>query len=916
MWGVLGNASLDESAKVPRQQQQQQRRRKQAATLSGTTSAASQHAKPTGKKSGVPIQTAVSKAICGKYRIIGTMRKGATGYLYSAVNTPQAEDEDKKSAAGIGSAGGGVVLKVEECAAPKRQMQTEWAVYRALEKQRLATEGSTEPLPPRATGGFPQTEFFTSTMPQLPPHLASSSQYNVGDGTAGGGASGGGGGSGVHDVLVDSALEAGCAVNVLAMERLGDNLMSLSQGCRGGHFSLETTLRLGAQMVGLLRMLHNTGYVHRDIKPENFCVGPGKHSNRIYLIDYGLACLAGDGEPVAAAGAEKRTISTPSSGAAAVATTVWVDVGKVDPTRVTPTGASAKAAASKPSIGSTRAKGVMDAGADSPGDLIPPPPHKRTEKDGRPATCPEVDFNLSAGASGTKASGAVSGRADERRGAGMVGSPAAADEGDGGGGLMSSSNASQASVVAAALESRGTKPPPPPPPSGQTTGLVGSVRYLSVAAHSRGRQTRRCDLESLAYVLIYLVRGKLPWQGLTAKTREAHMEKIRQSKAEETAETLCRGLPALAEYLTYVRGLEPGEPVDYQRAELIFTDGLRRRGFSADVPFDWMKQNQAHHHHHHHPAKVSTAVPNGTVLGGAAGKRTRDASATSSTHQQCGSAAGGAVGSAAGVTASGAKKRPRSGSGSLLSGSAAGGGRGLMPAAAMFDLYADVPPPEEKVPASVEARHEGKGVADISGAEDVKVSYPNASSGKGSAATLLAASTEDRGDPVSALVDIKKVTIRPELAPKTSAGQTAGGGPATEVGAVGTSPAGRGANGAAVDVSSALGKLRPHLQGSRTGSKKFPRACGLLTDLLCAKLDQENEEIFFGVISDTVAYRGGCGQNRDVSAGEHLALLRGNGVVGEAIRRLVAAASSRSSCFSGQRREAVESWAEEIAKCR
>ncbi|CAM9865450.1 unnamed protein product [Ectocarpus sp. 8 AP-2014] len=842
------------------------------------------------------------------------MRKGATGYLYSAVTTLQAEDEDKKSAAGIGNAGRGVVLKVEECAAPKRQMQTEWAVYRALEKQRLATEGSTEPLPPRATGGFPQAEFFTSTMPQLPPHLASSSQYDVGDGAAGGGASGGGGGSGVHDVLVDSALEAGCAVNVLAMERLGDNLMSLSQGCRGGHFSLETTLRLGAQMVGLLRMLHSTGYVHRDIKPENFCVGPGNHGDRIYLIDYGLACLAGDGEAVAAAGAETTTISTPSSGAAAVATTVWVDVGKVDPTPVTPTGASARAVASKPSIGSTRAIGVMDAGADSPGDSIPPSPHKRTEKDGRPATCPGVDFNLSAGAGGTNASGAVSGRADERGGAGMVGSQAAADKGDGGGGPMSSSNASQASVAAAALEARGTKPPPPPPPSGQTTGLVGSVRYLSVAAHSRGRQTRRCDLESLAYVLIYLVRGKLPWQGLTAKTREAHMEKIRQSKTEETAETLCRGLPALAEYLTYVRGLEPGEPADYSRAELIFTDGLRRRGFSADVPFDWMKQNQAHHHHHHHPAKVTTAVANGTVLGGAAGKRTLDASATSSKPQR-GSAAGGDVGSTAGVTASGAKKRPRSGSGPLLSGSAAGGGRGLMPAAAMFDLYADVPPPEEKPPASVETRHEGKGVADISGAEDVKLSYPNASSGKGSAATLLAASTEDREDPGSAPVDMKKVTVRPELAPKTSAGQTAGGGPATEAGAVGTSPAGRGAKGAAVDVSLALGKLRPHLQGGRTGSKKFPRACGLLTDLLCAKLGQENEEIFFGVISDTVAYRGGCGENRDTAAGGHLTLLRGNGVVGEAIRRLVAAASSRSSCFSGQRREAVESWEREMAKC-
>lgn len=364
-----------------------------------------------------------------------------------------------------------------------------------------------------------------------------------------------------------------------------------------------------------------------------------------------------------------------------------------------------------------------------------------------------------------------------------------------------------------------------------------------------------------------------------------------------------------------MRGLEPGESADYSRAELIFTDGLRRRGFSADVPFDWMKQNQGHHHHHHHhaAAKVTTAVANGAVLGGTAGKRTLDASAGSSINQR-GFAAGGDVGSTAGVTASGAKKRPRSGSGSLLSGVAAGGGRGLMPAAAMFDLYADVPPPEEKPHASVENRHEGNALADRSGAEVVELPSPNASSGKDTAATLLPASTEDRGDPVSAPIDMKKATVRPELVPKTSAELTAGAGPASEVGAVGTSPAGRGAKGAAVNVSLALGKLRPHLQGSRTGSKKFPRACGLLTDLLCAKLGQENEEIFFGVISDTVAYRGGYGENREAGKGEHLALLRVNGVVGEAIRRLVAAANSRSSCFSGQRREAVESWAKEMAK--
>ncbi|CAM9668966.1 unnamed protein product, partial [Laminaria digitata] len=63
----------------------------------------------------------------------------------------------------------------------------------------------------------------------------------------------------------------------------------------------------------------------------------------------------------------------------------------------------------------------------------------------------------------------------------------------------------------------------------------------------------------------------------------------------KTAESLCRGLPALAEYLSYVRSLRPGEDADYSRAERVFTDGLRRRGFPADAPFDWMMAS-------HHPS--------------------------------------------------------------------------------------------------------------------------------------------------------------------------------------------------------------------------------------------------------------------------------------------------------------------------
>ena len=94
-------------------------------------------------------------------------------------------------------------------------------VYRALEKQRISARDTPNPLPAPTTGGFPKAEFFTSVMPRLPPDLAPPSPLeDSGVGSGGGVISGG-----------DEGIVGGRAVNVLAMERLGENLMALSQVC-------------------------------------------------------------------------------------------------------------------------------------------------------------------------------------------------------------------------------------------------------------------------------------------------------------------------------------------------------------------------------------------------------------------------------------------------------------------------------------------------------------------------------------------------------------------------------------------------------------------------------------------------------------------------------------------------------------
>lgn len=113
--------------------------------------------------------------------------------------------------------------------------------------------------------------------------------------------------------------------------------------------------------------------------------------------------------------------------------------------------------------------------------------------------------------------------------------------------------------------------------------LTGTARYASVNAHLGIEQSRRDDLESVGFILIYFLKGSLPWQGLQGKNKNDKYDRIKDKKVATTIESLTRGMPEeFNTYLQYCRNLKFEERPDYNYMRKIFKDLMYKRGHDYD----------------------------------------------------------------------------------------------------------------------------------------------------------------------------------------------------------------------------------------------------------------------------------------------------------------------------------------------
>ena len=122
-----------------------------------------------------------------------------------------------------------------------------------------------------------------------------------------------------------------------------------------------------------------------------------------------------------------------------------------------------------------------------------------------------------------------------------------------------------------------------------TKHIVGTPRFCSINAMRGVEQSRRDDLESLSYLILYFLLGSLPWQGLKITSRAQRFKEITKLKKNLKIESVLQNFPPeIILFCKYTRKLGFTENPKYDYMINLFNSVLNKYGFVNDKKFSWV----------------------------------------------------------------------------------------------------------------------------------------------------------------------------------------------------------------------------------------------------------------------------------------------------------------------------------------
>lgn len=128
--------------------------------------------------------------------------------------------------------------------------------------------------------------------------------------------------------------------------------------------------------------------------------------------------------------------------------------------------------------------------------------------------------------------------------------------------------------------------------SDKKTKFFGTPEFASINAHKGLQRSRRDDLESLAYIFLFLAKGSLPWfKNKNEMNFEDYQAYVLAQKESIPINELCKDIPLeFGEFLDKVRKLKFDEEPDYLGYKNMFRSLFIKNNFLFDDKYCWTMQ--------------------------------------------------------------------------------------------------------------------------------------------------------------------------------------------------------------------------------------------------------------------------------------------------------------------------------------